>query len=167
MLPITLTALLLVPFAVAVPLERRQNGPDPATRAGQLQQGINANILAQMGEATATDTIQLLQTPGGDNNFQEFTVAKDNLMTFINAGIRIRENNQKIAPVDSPAVQGLAVVGTAQTMERDMAERLTGDPANDGPILTQLQAMFADGQRQNRRNSAAAGLIREATPPPS
>lgn len=71
--------------------------------------GIAMNIVDQRNEQTALAQVKstLQKTPVDPTAFQ---AAKTNLLTFVNNGITIRQMNQAIMPVGSPATPGLQTV---------------------------------------------------------
>jgi hypothetical protein len=85
--------------------------PSPADCAigALLSQGIATNIQAQQGELNSLALVsQAVNT--NPANIQQFAVAKDLLVRFVDAGIAIRQANQQIAPPGNLASQGLATV---------------------------------------------------------
>lgn len=76
----------------------------------KLAIGIQQNIQAQFGERDSTLGIQdLFNSTTGSCN-ERFAAAKTTLLGFVNSGIQIRTNNQKIAPAGNAAIAGLAIV---------------------------------------------------------
>lgn len=71
--------------------------------------GIAMNIVDQKNEQAALAQVKtsLSTTPV---DMAAFGTAKTNLLTFVNNGITIRQMNQAIMPVNSPATAGLATV---------------------------------------------------------
>jgi hypothetical protein len=80
-----------------------------STAVKNLVTGINDNIAVQKNEQSQTTIIQKILSANttDDGNFQ---TAKSKLVTIVNQGITIRQNNQKIAPSGNAAIAGLATV---------------------------------------------------------
>jgi hypothetical protein len=80
-----------------------------STAVKNLVSGINDNIAVQKNEQSQTTIIQKILSTNttDDGNFQ---TAKSKLVTIVNQGITIRQNNQKIAPSGNAAIAGLATV---------------------------------------------------------
>lgn len=114
----------------------------------QLAAGIGFNIMAQQGEVAVTTALQQLQQQPGFS-FDEFNASKTNLLTFVTAGIQIRQQNQMLSKVNEQVARGLAQIEQAQVMEFSLTNKLTGNPSNDGPILQQLQQAFQGGIMRN------------------
>jgi hypothetical protein len=74
-----------------------------------LAAGIQENINDQHGEANSALQIQALITAGSVDQNKFFT-AKGQLLSFVLAGIAVRQQNQAIAPPNNPAVAGLEIV---------------------------------------------------------
>lgn len=68
----------------------------------------------------------------------------------------MREQNQAIAPSGNAAIPGLSVVATAQAAETSLVKLLTGDPANDSPLLAELVEDVNDGTAKNAQNRVLA-----------
>ncbi|KAH8758515.1 hypothetical protein F5882DRAFT_261922, partial [Hyaloscypha sp. PMI_1271] len=123
-----------------------------STAVKNLVSGINNNIAVQKNEQSQTTVIQkLLSSNTSDSG--GFQSAKSKLVTIVNQGITIRQNNQKIAPAGNAAIAGLATVATAQMGELKLAQGLTGTPNIDNPNLSSLQTMFSGGIKQNQQNA--------------
>jgi len=98
----TLAAALPNPFA----LQRRATC---STAVQNLVNGINQNIAVQKQEQQETTIIQqVLSAKTVDES--DFQSAKSKLISIVNQGISIRENNQKIAPAGNGAIAGLMTV---------------------------------------------------------
>ncbi|PMD58454.1 uncharacterized protein K444DRAFT_532054 [Hyaloscypha bicolor E] len=128
-----------------------------STAVKNLVSGINDNIAVQKNEQSQTTIIQKILSANttDDGNFQ---TAKSKLVTIVNQGITIRQNNQKIAPSGNAAIAGLATVATAQKGELKLAQGLTGTPDIDNPNLSNLQTMFSGGIKQNQQNAKDVGF---------
>jgi len=80
-----------------------------STAVKNLVSGINNNIAVQKNEQSQTAVIQKLLS-SNTNDSGGFQSAKSKLVTIVNQGITIRQNNQKIAPAGNAAIAGLAIV---------------------------------------------------------
>lgn len=77
--------------------------------AKKLAAGIDKNIEAQQQELTDVAAVKnIVNTDNVDK--AEFDQAKKTLVSTVNKGIQIRENNQKIAPDGNAAIKGLETV---------------------------------------------------------
>ncbi|KAH8901058.1 hypothetical protein GQ53DRAFT_814541 [Thozetella sp. PMI_491] len=124
-------------------------------QASILAQGIALNIVAQQNEVSSVNTIaRILQATTVD--MQQFTAAKEDLLTFVNTGIAIRQMNQQVTPRGNAATAGLAIVANAQLTELGLATNLTGNPKTDLPNVATLQMDFSGGIQQNMKNQQAA-----------
>jgi hypothetical protein len=72
------------------------------------------------------------------------------LQTFIQTGITIRVQNQALSKINLQVSRGLAQIEQSQVMEFAMANNLTGNAANDGPILNQLLQDLQDCLMKNK-----------------
>lgn len=153
LLPLSTAFVIVTPQTpqqnINTALFRRQSNTTNTTLAGQqLAAGIGFNIMAQQGEVAVTTSIQQLQSQPGFS-FSEFNASKTNLLTFVSAGVQIREQNQMLSKANEQVARGLAQIEQAQVMEFALANNLTGEPASDGPILQQLQQAFQGGIMKN------------------
>lgn len=123
-----------------------------------LASGISANIDDQRNEQAAVTAVgdTLNENPMDP---VAFAAAKASLLDFVNKGITIRENNQKIAPAGNPAIPGLATVAMAQVEEFNLTNSLTGVAATDNKTVATLKTDFAGGIMQNMKNLAAVRFI--------
>jgi hypothetical protein len=78
----------------------------------RLASGIQQNILDQQGEQVSVQAIaNLMQTSvNGTVNMAQFMTMKAQLLSFVTAGISVRENNQALAPPGNAALPGLGKV---------------------------------------------------------
>ncbi|RDW56448.1 hypothetical protein BP5796_13197 [Coleophoma crateriformis] len=135
------------------------SGPNAAGACSQAVQdlaaGISANIADQRNEVAAVTAVGdvLGEVP---MNPVTFAASKASLLDFVNKGIAIRENNQKIAPPGNGAIAGLAIVANAQQAEFNLTNSLTGDAAIDNATVATLKMDFSGGIEQNMKNLAAA-----------
>ncbi|RDW76967.1 hypothetical protein BP6252_05020 [Coleophoma cylindrospora] len=135
------------------------SGPSAAGTCSQAVQdlaaGISANIADQRNEVAAVTAVGdvLGEVP---MNPVTFAASKASLLDFVNKGIAIRENNQKIAPPGNGAIAGLAIVANAQQAEFNLTNSLTGDAATDNATVATLKMDFNGGIEQNMKNLAAA-----------
>lgn len=107
---LALTTGSAVDVAARKPLIPRQANAT-AIAAQQLANGIGFNILAQEGEVTVTTAIQALEAESSKVDLTLFQAAKFDLLTFVLAGISIREQNQLLAAVvNAEVAAGLLVV---------------------------------------------------------
>ncbi|TLS26061.1 hypothetical protein PpBr36_07829 [Pyricularia pennisetigena] len=129
------------------------NGKDCAA-AKKLQAGIEKNIEAQKGELASANEIREIV---GKNKVDagEFQKAKEVLLGHVNDGIKLREENQKIAPKGNAAIAGLAKVAEAQKTELEQAKGLQGN-SQDLATLTKLKKEFEDGIKVNEQNAKDA-----------
>ncbi|TGO63985.1 hypothetical protein BOTNAR_0093g00230 [Botryotinia narcissicola] len=121
-----------------------------------LASGISSNIADQRDEQKAVTAVGkiLQQSPF---NTSMFDVAQSSLMTFVQKGIQIRQNNQKIAPAGNSAIPGLAIVAMAQQEELNLTMSLTAsNVAGSNATVAKLKTDFAGGIVQNMKNLAAA-----------
>ncbi|TGO16632.1 hypothetical protein BTUL_0026g00860 [Botrytis tulipae] len=121
-----------------------------------LASGISSNIADQRNEQKAVTAVGkiLQQSPF---NTSMFDAAQSSLMTFVQKGIQIRQNNQKIAPAGNGAIPGLAIVAMAQQEELNLTMSLTASnvPGSNATVA-KLKTDFAGGIVQNMKNLAAA-----------
>jgi hypothetical protein len=61
------------------------------------------------------------------------------LKTFLQAGVAIRENNLQLAQNNAASVRTLTQLEQQQVKDLALVNRLSGQPATDLPLLTQLQ----------------------------
>jgi hypothetical protein len=61
------------------------------------------------------------------------------LKTFFQAGVAIRENNLQLAQNNAASVRTLTQLEQQQVKDLALVNRLSGQPATDLPLLTQLQ----------------------------
>jgi len=133
------------------------NGQRCAADVDRLASGIQQNILNQQGELSS---VQLLgnflnftgQNRNGTVDGTLFMSMKAQLLTFVTAGIAVRQNNQAIAPPGNPALPGLGQVASAQQNELGLASSLSGDRITDTPTVQALRTAFSGGIRQNMQN---------------
>lgn len=121
-----------------------------------LASGINSNIADQRNEQKAVTAVgkALQQSPF---NASMFDAAQSSLMTFVQKGIQIRQNNQKIAPAGNAAIPGLATVAMAQQEELNLTMSLTAsNVTGSNATVAKLKTDFAGGIVQNMKNLAAA-----------
>ncbi|KAF4783087.1 hypothetical protein CPAR01_03404 [Colletotrichum paranaense] len=138
--------------------------PPPAPAAGDtpacaeakiLAGGIALNIEVQQQEVNGVNAVmQALQA--NPPNPQQFQTAKSNLLSFVSDGIQVRQANQLIAPSGNMATQGLAVVANAQLSELQKVAGLTGNPAQDMPVVQSLMMDFSGGIKKNMENQQMA-----------
>lgn len=174
-LPILCIALLST-LALATPiipsLEPRAT---PCSKAQtDLSNGIKKNIDIQKQELAALDTVS--KNPTGS----QFNSAKSKLVSVVKQGVtvsplhslyiissptaqiqeisrktnhqQVRQNNQKIAPKNSPALAGLSKVANAQKAELSLAQGLNGDAKKDKADIATLKSDFQGGIKQNQQN---------------
>lgn len=121
-----------------------------------LASGISANIADQRNEQAAVTAMGnvLQESP---LNTSIFDAAKSSLMDFVQKGIAIRQNNQKITPEGNAAKAGLATVAMAQQEEFNLTMSLSAsDVAGSNATVAKLKKDFAGGIEQNMKNLAAA-----------
>ncbi|KAL8376576.1 hypothetical protein RB595_007601 [Gaeumannomyces hyphopodioides] len=138
--------------AIALPA---QNRAADCTAAKKLVEGIDKNISAQKMEQQAVGEIKKLLSADGQVDEAKFAQAKQNLLSHVNEGIKIREENQKMAPTGNPAIPGLATVANAQKTELQQAEGLKGNK-DDLKVVEELEKEFSGGIEQNEKNKKAA-----------
>jgi hypothetical protein len=80
-----------------------------STAVKNLVTGINDNIAVQKNEQSQTTVIQKILSANTTDS-GGFQSAKSKLVTIVNQGITIRQNNQKIAPAGNAAIAELATV---------------------------------------------------------
>lgn len=169
------TQLIFVPFfpslslaspASKYPLHLRQDNVTAAATANNggvaLFNGIGSNILVQQNEVASTMAIMAQLTGPDAANTDVFNSLKANLLTVVDSGVTIRENNQKIAQLtgaSQAAVDGLNVVANAQKEEKALSESLTGDPAADMATLQTMLMDFQGGIIQNQKNQQAVRIL--------
>jgi len=122
-----------------------------------LASGISANIADQNNEVAAVSSLgQMLTESPVDATL--FAAGQASLLSFVQKGISIRENNQKIAPAGNPAIPGLATVATAQLTELNLTMSLGVGGVNvarDNKTVTDLLGDFKGGIVQNMKNLQA------------
>jgi len=120
----------------------------------RLASGIQQNILDQQGEQVSLQAISNLMqnSTNGSINLAQFMTMKAQLLSFVSAGISVRENNQALAPPGNAALPGLGKVASAQQMELSLSSSLSGDRNIDMPTIQTLQNAFAGGMKQNMQN---------------
>jgi hypothetical protein len=88
----------------------------------------------------------------------KFPIAQASLLNFVQKGIAIRQNNQKIGPANNPAIAGLATVANAQRTELQLTISLGQggvDVSREHKTVEELKD-FSVGIVQNMKNLAAA-----------
>jgi len=121
-----------------------------------LAAGLNLDILAEQAGIAAIAMMQAMQA-ANINSPQLWNATHDNLMTMISTTIRVRGNNQAIAPRENAALPGLAELMQHQVAEYILANNLTGDPLKDGNALERLKSSFMAGISLNRALAAKVG----------
>lgn len=109
---LTLAILSLSSLGSSAPNKRNttaSQGVACADDVNALAAGIQENINDQHGEANSALQIQALITAGHVDQNKFFT-AKGQLLSFVLAGIAVRQQNQAIAPPNNLAVAGLEIV---------------------------------------------------------
>ncbi|KAH8773333.1 hypothetical protein BGZ57DRAFT_408169 [Hyaloscypha finlandica] len=125
-----------------------------------LAAGIQANIADQDNElATVTALGNVLAQDPMDLTLYAATQAS--LLGFVQKGIQIREQNQKIAPAGNAAIAGLATVAMAQMAELSLTMSLAlaangTDVVKANATVETLKGDFKGGIKQNMMNLAAA-----------
>jgi len=122
-----------------------------------LASGISANIADQNNEVAAASSLGQMLAESPVNNTL-FAAGQVSLLSFVQKGISIRENNQKIAPAGNPAIPGLATVATAQLTELNLTMSLGMGGVNvvrDNKTVTDLLGDFKGGIVQNMKNLKA------------
>lgn len=97
-------------------------------------------------------------TPVDEARFQS---EQKSLLETVNQGVSIREQNQQIAPANSPANAGLATVAMAQKEEVALTQSLAlqgNNTAQAKATVTKLQEDFRGGLQQNMLNLMAVSL---------
>ncbi|KAF2424509.1 hypothetical protein EJ08DRAFT_552987, partial [Tothia fuscella] len=117
----------------------------------RLASGIQQNILDQQGEQASLQAIAS-QGQQGQVNMAQFMTMKAQLLSYVTAGIAVRQNNQALLPTGNPATAGLAMVASAQQMELSLSSSLSGDPSIDMATIQTLQGAFSGGIKQNMQN---------------
>ena len=85
-----------------------------------------------------------------------FQATQKSVLDIQQKGVTIRASNQKLAQqINSPAVDGLAIVAMAQVLEITQVKGLKGN-ATDADTLQKLVKEVRDGTAQNQKNLAAA-----------
>ncbi|KAF2431618.1 hypothetical protein EJ08DRAFT_712982 [Tothia fuscella] len=168
-IPMTVAFLGSLALASTVPSHgyiSRDGPPDPGTpgTAGsptievqQLVAGLGFNVMAQKGELAVASVMQsLLQAPTPDPAL--FTIAKDDMLAFMSAGMRIRANNMQLSKVNPQVTRGLAQLEQTQVLQIALVNNLTGNAAADVPKLERLQGEIeAAVQRNQGLQSLATG----------
>ncbi|KAK7927720.1 hypothetical protein PG985_004718 [Apiospora marii] len=116
-----------------------------------LANGININIEDQKQEQASVVKLQAILSKN-PVDAGAFAAAKNDLLTFVNNGIQIRQMNQAITPKGNKATAGLAKVANAQLDELNLAMSLSGNPAQDNKTLQTLAGDFAGGIMVNMQN---------------
>lgn len=146
----------------AIPATLTQRGSIPACDSATLSlaSGIQANIDDQNDElSTAKKLSSLLSASSVDTS--TFSYTQKTLLGFVNKGITIRKNNQKIAPSGNAAIAGLATVANAQSEELSLTNSLAwlkDDDSNISTAKTSVQTLITDftgGIAQNKKNLKA------------
>ncbi|QSZ36888.1 hypothetical protein DSL72_006771 [Monilinia vaccinii-corymbosi] len=121
-----------------------------------LVDGINANIADQRNEQAAVTVMgYVLQESPIDTTI--FDAAKASLLTYVQKGITIRQNNQQITPPGNAATEGLATVAAAQQEELNLSNSLSAsDVKGSTATVEKLKTDFAGGIAKNQENVAAA-----------
>ncbi|KAI9048450.1 hypothetical protein LZ554_007286 [Drepanopeziza brunnea f. sp. 'monogermtubi'] len=138
----------------------------PAVMA--LATGIQSNIDDQYNEVA---TVNAIGSVMGQNPVDStlYAATQASLLGYVNKGIAIRQNNQKITPVGNGAAAGLAMVAMAQMEELNLTMSLAlpasgqVDTATGMKTVETLKKDFAGGIDQNKKNLAAA--MAGCTPP--
>jgi hypothetical protein len=130
------------------------NGQRCAADIDRLASGIQQNTLDQQGEQSSVQAIALMMqnTNGRPVDMNLFMTMKAQLLSYVTAGIMVRQNNQALVPTGNAATAGLAMVASAQQMELSLASSLSGDPTIDMSTIQNLQKAFAGGVKQNMQN---------------
>jgi hypothetical protein len=82
-----------------------------AADVDRLASGIQQNILDQQGEQGSLQAVMnLMQNSNGTVDMTQFMTMKAQLLSFVTAGISVRENNQAVAPPGNAALPGLGKV---------------------------------------------------------
>ncbi|PMD44762.1 hypothetical protein L207DRAFT_509439 [Hyaloscypha variabilis F] len=125
-----------------------------------LASGIQSNIADQNNELATVSALGnvLAQSP---IDMTLYSATQASLLNFVNKGIAIRENNQKIAPPGNGAIAGLATVAMAQMTELNLTMSLViaangTDVAKANQTVESLKGDFKGGIVQNMKNLAAA-----------
>lgn len=108
---------LLCTSIVAAPgrdLSAQQENSTQPVEVQQLVAGLGYNIMAQNGEAAAASAMQSILTVPTPNAVL-FQAAKDDLLSFMNCGMRIRGNNMKLSSINPQITRGLAKVRSYAT----------------------------------------------------
>ncbi|KAJ5041245.1 uncharacterized protein L3040_005793 [Drepanopeziza brunnea f. sp. 'multigermtubi'] len=133
-----------------------------------LAEGIQSNIDDQNNEVATVNAIgNVMSQSPVDTTLYAATQAS--LLGYVNKGIAIRQNNQKITPVGNGATAGLAMVAMAQMEELNLTMSLAipasgqVDTATGMKTVETLKKDFAGGIDQNKKNLAAA--MAGCTPP--
>ncbi|QDS69580.1 hypothetical protein FKW77_008257 [Venturia effusa] len=123
----------------------------PAMQIEQLVAGIGFNIMAQKAQIAVVSMMQNLGNASTvpTANDMLFKVAKDDLLSFMGAGMRIRGNNMQLSGVNPQITRGLAQLEEQQILQMAMANNLTGDATKDGPMLQKLQSGFEGAIQKN------------------
>jgi len=128
--------------------------PPPEQSPEQLlAAGLKLDVLAEQAGIAAIAMMQAMQA-ANINSPQLWNATHDNLMTMISTAIRVRGNNQAIAPRENAALPGLAELMQHQVAEYILANNLTGDPLKDGNALESLKSSFMAGISLNQALAA-------------
>jgi hypothetical protein len=94
-------------LAEAAVLQRQTSNTTSSITVQQLVAGIGNNIMAQTAEKAVLSQLQnLAATPTPD--LLLLLAAKDDLLSFMACGSRIRSNNLKLSSVNPQVMRGLA-----------------------------------------------------------
>ncbi|KAK3063972.1 hypothetical protein LTS18_011279 [Coniosporium uncinatum] len=132
--------------------------PSPPEQSPEqlLAAGLKLDVLAEQAGIAAIAMMQAMQA-ANINSPQLWNATHDNLMTMISTAIRVRGNNQAIAPRENAALPGLAELMQHQVAEYILANNLTGDPLKDGNALESLKSSFMAGISLNQALAAKVG----------
>ncbi|KAF6811125.1 hypothetical protein CSOJ01_05930 [Colletotrichum sojae] len=121
--------------------------------AKKLAAGIDDNIKVQEEEQKNVAAIKKIVSSNNPDKAQ-FDSAKKTLLSTVEKGIKIREDNEKLAKGNG-AADGLKTVAQAQQTELKQSKSLKGTK-DDMSTIAQLEKEFAGGIDQNKKNKAAA-----------
>ncbi|KAL8404292.1 hypothetical protein RB594_009230 [Gaeumannomyces avenae] len=138
--------------AIAVPAQNRAADCAACLEAGRGHRQEHRG--AQKMEQEAVGEIKKILSAEGQVDGAKFAQAKQELLGHINEGIKIREENQKMAPAGNPAIPGLATVANAQKTELQQSEGLKGNK-DDLKVVEELEKEFAGGIEQSEKNKKA------------
>ncbi|KAE9964779.1 hypothetical protein BLS_008069 [Venturia inaequalis] len=124
----------------------------PTMQIEQLVAGLGFNIMAQKAQLAVVSIMQNLgnapAVPAAANDML-YKVAKDDLLSFMGAGMRIRGNNLQLSGVNPQITRGLVQLEEQQVLQMAMANNLTGDATKDVPMLQKLQSGFEGAIQKN------------------